>query len=66
MTVLESKMRRELTPEEKEAREKNLPHVKGCATCDSYRQKQIWGPNHFPSVYCESGGRPHCTCDTCF
>jgi hypothetical protein len=24
------------------------------------------GPAHRPSPNCESGGRPHCTCDTCF
>ena len=24
------------------------------------------GPRHNASVHCESGKRPHCTCDTCF
>jgi len=24
------------------------------------------GPNRKPSVRCESGKRPYCTCDTCF
>jgi len=24
------------------------------------------GPRHQPSDRCESGKRPHCTCDTCY
>jgi hypothetical protein len=24
------------------------------------------GPGHKPSSYCESGKRPHCSCDRCF
>jgi hypothetical protein len=36
-----------------------------CAYCDE------WGddpnmPYHEASTRCESGKRPHCTCDTCF
>jgi hypothetical protein len=26
----------------------------------------IHAPSHKPSPRCESGKRPHCTCDTCF
>lgn len=25
-----------------------------------------FGPNHDPSAGCQSGRRPHCTCDGCF
>lgn len=23
-------------------------------------------PDHDPSPHCQSGSRPHCTCDTCY
>lgn len=26
----------------------------------------IFAPSHKPSSRCESGKRPHCTCDVCF
>lgn len=26
----------------------------------------VFAPSHKPSRYCESGKRPHCTCDRCF
>jgi len=26
----------------------------------------VFGPRHKASKRCESGKRPHCTCDTCF
>lgn len=28
--------------------------------------REFYGPRHKPSANCESGGHPHCTCDTCF
>jgi len=38
-----------------------------CAFCD---ERRAWHersfPPHFPSRMCESGRRPHCTCDYCF
>jgi hypothetical protein len=34
-----------------------------CPSCD--RDGKV-GPSHDPSPYCESGSRPHCTCDLCF
>lgn len=27
---------------------------------------EVFMPNHKASPRCESGRRPHCTCDTCF
>ena len=30
------------------------------------RVHNIFAPSHKPSHKCESGKRPHCTCDTCF
>lgn len=37
--------------------------VKGCTTCEQYG---LHGPSHDASDRCESGKRPHCSCDTCF
>lgn len=38
-----------------------------CPTCDSYRNAGIkHHPSHEAAPRCESGGRPHCTCDVCF
>ena len=38
-----------------------------CAECDGYRAQNIrMFPSHTPSERCESGKRPHCTCDACF
>lgn len=36
-----------------------------CAYCDKWRTDPMI-PSHTPSERCESGKRPHCTCDTCF
>lgn len=36
-----------------------------CAYCDKYRGTTMF-PSHQASERCESGKRPHCTCDTCF
>lgn len=35
-----------------------------CPTCKQYRGQMM--PPHFASARCESGQRPHCTCDVCF
>ncbi len=37
----------------------------GCATCAELARGSF-GPSHDPSPRCESGKRPHCTCDICF
>ena len=38
-----------------------------CAYCESERDKEnTFFPSHWPSSMCESGKRPHCTCDRCF
>jgi hypothetical protein len=34
----------------------------GCVANRTYG----YGPSHDPSPRCQSGKRPHCTCDTCF
>jgi hypothetical protein len=36
-----------------------------CAYCDEHRDDGMMPP-HTPSSRCESGKRPHCTCDVCF
>ena len=35
-----------------------------CKLCEDYREQG--GPPHEPSPRCESGQRPHCSCDRCF
>lgn len=37
----------------------------GCPTCAELAAGSF-GPSHDPSPRCESGKRPHCTCDVCF
>ena len=38
-----------------------------CSTCDSERKAgSDFHPPHDASPRCESGGRDHCSCDTCF
>jgi hypothetical protein len=36
-----------------------------CAYCDQHAKDEMTPP-HDPSPRCESGKRPHCTCDVCF
>jgi hypothetical protein len=36
-----------------------------CAYCDEHGDDPMM-PRHMASSRCESGKRPHCTCDTCF
>lgn len=51
-----------------------LPHMpdeplffEGCLACDeALRERSTFFPPHVPSKFCESNGRPHCTCDRCF
>ena len=41
--------------------------VEGCAYCDKLIAKgQEMAPPHDAANGCESGKRPHCTCDVCF
>lgn len=42
-----------------------------CARCKKFyaspgKPTDVHGPSHRASDRCESGKRPHCTCDTCF
>ncbi len=39
--------------------------VADCEYCKKLREFS-GGPRHRASSRCESGGRPHCTCDVCF
>lgn len=45
------------------ARRERRRRVDGCATC---ARDGRHGPSHDASERCESGGHPHCSCDTCF
>lgn len=36
-----------------------------CRYCDEHRNDSMM-PSHTASGHCESGKRPHCTCDVCF
>ena len=46
--------------------------AEGCLTCDSAVKRwrdtraEPFLESHTPSSRCQSGKRPHCTCDTCF
>ena len=38
-----------------------------CPTCQNIRQEHDgFGPPHYASVRCQSGGHEHCSCDVCF
>jgi len=37
----------------------------GCEQC-THNERDGFGPPHKPSSNCESGKKPHCTCDACF
>ena len=39
--------------------------VSGCRACNRSRHDPMM-PYHDASPNCQSGHRPHCTCDTCF
>ncbi len=39
---------------------------KDCVECADIKKQGGFGPPHKPSTYCESGKKPHCTCDACF
>lgn len=41
--------------------------IAACAFCQAEKARgNTFYPNHFASPRCESGGRNHCSCDTCF
>ena len=40
------------------------PDCLSCAKIKNGSDKHA--PRHMPSTRCQSGNRPHCTCDTCF
>ena len=47
------------------ARQEGVPAtVKDCKQCEQYAK--TGGPDHWPSMFCKSGKRVHCTCDVCF
>lgn len=50
-----------------EAQSRRLAPQGECAECDGYRVRgETFHPSHTPSNSCQSGKRPHCTCDACF
>lgn len=60
-----------MTEEEKKemiAHMEKLGHIDpNCEKCkEFYRDPNAFSPSHKASERCESGKRPHCTCDTCF
>lgn len=67
-------MPRPETPEERIARWEVLGLLDPeCLTCqrEFYPRLRegatsVFAPSHKAGRRCESGGRPHCTCDTCF
>lgn len=61
------------TVDERITRLEELGYIdKNCKTCQKEYYPAIkegriaYGPKHKASERCESGKRPHCTCDTCF
>ena len=62
------------TSEERIARLEQLGYLDpNCKTCveifyPAYKHGYmiVFTPSHKPSRRCESGKRPHCTCDVCF
>lgn len=43
------------------------PNCKGCKErYDAKDPSSVFAPSHKASPSCESGKRPHCTCDACF
>lgn len=45
----------------------SVRYYDGCATCANNQERgSSFFPPHQPSPRCQSGGRPHCTCDACF
>lgn len=56
------------TKEQKLARwERDGIIVRDCKGCEPlYADPDAMCPRHQGSEYCESGKRPHCTCDLCW
>lgn len=52
------------TREERQKR-RRIVLEEGCETCAELARGSF-GPYHDASPRCESGKRPHCTCDICF
>jgi hypothetical protein len=43
-----------------------VPDCPGCEEFYAHPDFNPFAPRHRNSSYCESGKRPHCTCDACF
>ena len=62
------------TPEERISRFEKIGYLDpNCKSCQeifypAYRKgdMSVFAPRHKASERCESGKRPHCTCDVCF
>jgi hypothetical protein len=53
-----------MTENKQAERTRKMPRGQ-CAYCDGHNDDEMM-PSHDASPRCESGKRPHCTCDTCF
>ena len=60
-------------PSERIARLEKIGYLDpNCKSCQEIFYPAYWkgmtpfAPSHKPSDRCESGKRPHCTCDVCF
>ncbi len=42
------------------------PDCAGCAPLRDSKMLCVYAPAHRSGARCQSGGRPHCTCDACF
>lgn len=42
-----------------------VAEIEACG-CEERRVTDPHGPRHLASSRCQSGKRPHCTCDTCY
>lgn len=40
--------------------------IANCEYCKKIAAEGGFGPSHFASPNCQSGRRPHCSCDLCF
>lgn len=63
---LPSQLAREATIARMEAEGRLDPDCDGCRKFYDHPRLDPFAPRHKASSRCQSGGRPHCTCDICF
>lgn len=53
-------------PKTQKPEQKNKPKTNpGCKYCEDHKNDSMMPP-HQPSANCQSGKKPHCTCDVCY